>query len=108
MARKTSRKWKREYLKRSEKNENTFKHVQTLSNTFKHFQERGGTKCPQCRSEYALRVRNWMPPGQPQQNRRPQSAAGGGGGHDREMINRMANMERMFMHFMDAFIPGEN
>lgn len=74
---------------------------------FKHFQERGGTKCPQCRSEYALRVRNWQPPGQPQQNRRPGPAAAGGG-QDREMINRMANMERMFMHFMDAFIPGEN
>lgn len=29
---------------------------------FKHFQKSGGTKCPMCRSEYALRVPNWLPP----------------------------------------------
>ena len=76
---------------------------------FKHFQERGGTKCPQCRSEYALRVPNWQPPGHQQQARHARRApAAASGGQDREMINRMANMERMFMHFMDAFIPGEN
>lgn len=76
---------------------------------FKHFQGQGGCKCPQCRSEYALRVPNWQPPGQQQQARHARRAVpAAGGGQDREIINRMANMERMFMHFMDAFIPGEN
>jgi hypothetical protein len=30
---------------------------------FHHFQGKGGTKCPQCRAEFAIRVSGWKPPG---------------------------------------------
>lgn len=30
---------------------------------FHHFQGKGGTKCPQCRNDFAVRVSGWKPPG---------------------------------------------
>ena len=29
---------------------------------FQHFQGKGGTKCPQCRNEFAIRIHGWKPP----------------------------------------------
>ena len=74
---------------------------------FRHFQGRGGCSCPQCRSEYALRVSGWVPPGSNSNVNNSQQRNVVRANPNRELINRMANMESMFLNFVEAF-RGEN
>lgn len=68
---------------------------------FRHFQKNGGTKCPMCRSDYALRVEGWVPPNTnttPNARRRPVQTQST---RENNIQNRrLGNIENMLSHLM--------